>query len=208
MAASMVANWTVICYLHNKSSPVRYSILEKNRDRMAYLKNLYCGQDSDTINLLRMSKDVFFNLCTKLHSMHALRDTWHCSVEEQVATFLQTVGHKKKNRDKNFHFSRSTETISRYFNEVLYAIGQLGPEMLRHRSTDVLSKIQNNTRFYPYFEVCFTMSNKIKTHDWLSNKSIYISANFSDLYKLLHWCYRQNPYPLQCSSNYGRSFSW
>ena len=173
MAASMVANWTVICYLHNKSSPVRYSILEKNRDRMAYLKKLYCGQDSDTINLLRMSKDVFFNLCTKLHpvrlivsamliSHDTLRDTRHCSVEEQVATFLQTVGHKKKNRDKNFHFSRSTETISRYFNEVLYAIGQLGPEILRHRSIDVLSKIQNNTRFYPYFEVCFTISNKIK----------------------------------------------
>ena len=117
---------------------------------MAYLKKLYCDQDSDTINLLRMSKDVFFNLCTKLHSMHALRDTWHCSVEEQVATFLQTVGHKKKNRDIKFNFSRCTETVSRYFNEVLYAIGQLGPEMLRHRSTDVPSKIRNNTGFYPY----------------------------------------------------------
>jgi hypothetical protein len=31
--------------------------------------------------------------------MDALRDTWHYSVEEQVAMFLQTVGHKEKSRD-------------------------------------------------------------------------------------------------------------
>jgi hypothetical protein len=72
---------------------------------MAYLKKLYSDQDSDstTINLLRMSKDVFFKLCTKLGSMHALRDTWYCSVEKQLAMFLQAVGHKKKNRDIQFN---------------------------------------------------------------------------------------------------------
>lgn len=156
MVACMVAYWAVIIYLRNRSSPVRYSILERNRERMKYLERLYCGQDSDCVSLLRMRKHAFFKLCCKFRSMDALRDTWHCTVEEQVAMFLQTVGHKKKNRDIKFHFTRSAETVSRYFNEVLYAIGQLGPEMLRHRSTDVPSKIRNNSRFYPYFEVCFT----------------------------------------------------
>jgi hypothetical protein len=89
--------------------------------------------------------------------MDALRHTWHCSVEEQVAVFLQIVGHKKNNRDIKFHFTRSTETVSNYFNEVMYVIGQLGPKMLRHRSTDVPSRIRNNPRFYPYFEVYFTI---------------------------------------------------
>jgi hypothetical protein len=65
--------------------------------------------------------------------MNALQDTWHCSVEEQVAMCLQTVGHKKHNWDIKFHFTRSAETVSGYFNEVLYAIGQLGHEMLKHR---------------------------------------------------------------------------
>jgi len=46
---------------------------------------------------------------------------------------LQTVGHKKHNWDIKFHFTRSAETVSGYFDEVLYAIGQLGPEMLKHR---------------------------------------------------------------------------
>jgi hypothetical protein len=60
-----------------------------------------------------MSKHVFFKLCSKFHSMDALRHTWHCSVEEQVAMFLQIVGHKKKNRDIKFHFTRSTETVGK-----------------------------------------------------------------------------------------------
>ncbi|XP_024312714.1 uncharacterized protein LOC100832201 isoform X4 [Brachypodium distachyon] len=49
--------------------------------------------------------------------------------------FLTTVGHHKKNIHISFHFTRSDETVSRYFNQVLFAIGQLGPEMLRHRTS-------------------------------------------------------------------------
>ncbi|WVZ60761.1 hypothetical protein U9M48_010742 [Paspalum notatum var. saurae] len=163
MVACMVAYWAAIISLTNRGNLVMYSVMERNRDRMKYHEKLYCGQDSDCVILrmrdsdcviLRMSKHVFFKLCSKFRSMDALRDTWHCTVEEQVAMFLQTVGHKKKNRDIKFHFTRSGETVSRYFNEVLYAIGQLGPEMLRHRSMDVPSKIRNNQRFYPFFEDC------------------------------------------------------
>jgi len=100
-----------------------------------------------------MGKSVFFKLCLKLRTMGALRDTWHCTIEEQIAMFLTTVGHHKKNSDISFHFTRSGETVSRYFNQVLYAIGQLGPEMLRHRSLDIPSKIVGNPRFDPYFKV-------------------------------------------------------
>ncbi|WVZ93985.1 LOW QUALITY PROTEIN: hypothetical protein U9M48_039930 [Paspalum notatum var. saurae] len=153
MVACLVAYWAAIVSLSNRGNLVMYSIMERNRDRMKYLEKLYCGQDSDCVNLLRMSKHVFFKLCSKFRSMDALRDTWHCTIEEQVAMFLQTAI-RKKNRDIKFHFTRSGETVSRYFNEVLYAIGQLGPEMLRHRSMDVPAKIRNNQRFYPFFEDC------------------------------------------------------
>ena len=85
--------------------------------------------------------------------MGALRYTWHCTIEEQIAMFLTTVGHHKKNSDISFHFTRSGETVSQYFDQVLYAIGQLGPEMLRHRSLDIPSKIVGNPRFDPYFKV-------------------------------------------------------
>lgn len=89
--------------MNNRSSPVR-SIFERNRGRMKYLEKIYYGQNSDCVNLLRTNEDVLFNLCTKYHSMNALRDTWQLAVEEQVAKSLQTVGHKKHNWDIKVSF--------------------------------------------------------------------------------------------------------
>ncbi|WVZ50677.1 hypothetical protein U9M48_001909 [Paspalum notatum var. saurae] len=146
--------WTLLIYRWNANNPIRYSLLERNKERMKYLQKLYCGEERHCISELRMGKSVFFKLCQKLRNMGSLRDTWHCTVEEQIAMFLTTVGHHKKNCDISFHFTRSGETVSRYFNHVLYAIGQLGPEMLRHRSLDIPSKILGNPRFDPYFKDC------------------------------------------------------
>ncbi|WVZ77855.1 hypothetical protein U9M48_025668, partial [Paspalum notatum var. saurae] len=173
---------SAIVSLSNRGNLVMYSIMERNRDRMKYLEKLYCGQDSDCVNLLRMSKHVFFKLCSKFRSMDALRDTWHCTVEEQVAMFLQTVGHKKKNRDIKFHFTWS----------VLYAIGQLGLEMLRHRSMDVPAKIRNNQRFYPFFEDCIgaidgthipckvpaTMADRFRGRKPFTTQNVLVAVDF------------------------------
>lgn len=152
-SAFLVAYWTWIIYKRKNSDPIRYSLLEKNRERIVYLQKLYCGEERHCICELHMGKTVFFKLCHKLRSMGALRDTWHCTVEEQIAMFLTTVGHHKKNGDIGFHFTRSGETVSWYFNKVLYAIGHLGTEMLRHRTHDTPSKILGNQRFDPYFKV-------------------------------------------------------
>jgi hypothetical protein len=49
---------------------------------------------------------------------------------------------------------RSGETVSRYFNIVLFAIGELAREPVYVRSTDTHAKITIIlNRFYPYFEV-------------------------------------------------------
>jgi hypothetical protein len=50
-------------------------------------------------------------------------------------------------------FRRSIETISHYFNQVLYAIGELRQEMIKPPSGDIQSKIRYNKRWYPYFKV-------------------------------------------------------
>jgi hypothetical protein len=59
-----------------------------------------------------MGKSVFFKPCLKLRTMGALRDTWHCTIEEQIAMFLTNVGHHKKNSDISFHFTRLGKTVS------------------------------------------------------------------------------------------------
>jgi hypothetical protein len=68
--------------------------------------------------------------------------------------FLHTVGHNLRNRVIGFYVIRSSETVSRYFNEVLKALCCLAKDMIQIRSIETHSKIVSNPgRFYPYFEV-------------------------------------------------------
>ncbi len=75
-------------------------------------------------------------------------------VEQQVAMFLNTVEHNLKNRLVATNYDRSGETVSRYFNKVLHAIGQLRNEFIRPPSSTTPSKIAGNPRWDPYFKVC------------------------------------------------------
>jgi hypothetical protein len=74
-------------------------------------------------------------------------------IEEKVALFLNTVGHNLRNRLIATNFDRSGETVSRYFNKVLRAVGALGKEFIRPASLDTPSKIAGNPRWDPYFKV-------------------------------------------------------
>ncbi|RLN11362.1 hypothetical protein C2845_PM09G14810 [Panicum miliaceum] len=169
-SAFILAYWTLVIYRSNSSDPIRYSLLERNKERMKYLQKIYCGEEKHCIAELQMGKSVFFKLCHKLRTMGAHRDTWHCTVEEQIVMFLTTVGHHKKNSDISFHFTRCGETVSRYFNEVSYAVRQLGPEMLRHRSLDIPSKILGNPRFDPYFKTPYNYPST-QDADLISDKN-------------------------------------
>ena len=45
--------------------------------------------------------------------------------------FLHVVGHKQRFRVIYQNFRRSIETVSRYFREVLYVVGELREELIR-----------------------------------------------------------------------------
>ncbi|KAK1661910.1 hypothetical protein QYE76_050069 [Lolium multiflorum] len=51
-------------------------------------------------------------------------------------------------------FSRSTEIISRYFQQVLFAIGEFRGEMIKLASMNTPTKIKNSYRWFPYFMDC------------------------------------------------------
>ena len=74
-------------------------------------------------------------------------------VEQQVAMFLNTVGHNLRNRLVGTNYKRSGETVSRYFNNILHAIGELRTEFIRPPSLQTPSKIAGNYRWDPYFKV-------------------------------------------------------
>jgi hypothetical protein len=56
---------------------------------------------------------------------------------------------------------RSIETISMYFQEVLYAVGELCAEMILSPSSVVPPKVQNSRRWNPFFKVDLYYKSKI-----------------------------------------------
>ena len=76
---------------------------------------IYHSSDIQCVELLRMRRTPFFQLCDLFRSRELLKDTIHCCIEEQVAMFLHVVGHNQRFTCIKLNFRRSIETISRHF---------------------------------------------------------------------------------------------
>lgn len=127
---------------------------ERDRMRLDYLNTKIWMSDTTCVNMLRLSRSSFFRFCKGFRDRGLLEDTIHMCVEEQVAMFLNTVGHNLRNRLVGTNYGRSGETVSRYFNKVLRAIGELRAELIRPPSLETPSKIAGNPRWDPYFKDC------------------------------------------------------
>ncbi|WVZ83569.1 hypothetical protein U9M48_030701 [Paspalum notatum var. saurae] len=135
---------------------VKYGpLLQRDIWRTSELIRLIDASDRICIRELRMSRPVFYKLCARLRDKGLLVDTFHVSVEEQVAVFLKIVGQYHTQSSVVVALWRSGWAVSKYFNVVLRAIMKLAPELIYVRSTSTHPKITNSPNiFYPYFEGC------------------------------------------------------
>ena len=128
-------------------------LTHRDRERAANLRFIYRSSDRRCLEVIRMSREPFFQLCRLFRDRALLRDSWHTAIEEQVAMFLLIVGHNQRFRVLPPIFRRSLETISRYFHEVMFAVGELRNEMIRAPSLGVHPKIARSRRWNPFFKV-------------------------------------------------------
>lgn len=112
------------------------------------------GHDDICRAMFRMDKHVFHKLSDTLRQRGMLRDTSGVIIEEQLAIFLNIVGHNERNRVIQERFQHSGETISRHFNNVLKAIKSLSREFLQSPPLTTPPEILCSHRFYPYFQDC------------------------------------------------------
>jgi hypothetical protein len=104
---------------------------------------IYNYDETKCLDLLRMKMTPFFQLCGLLCTRQLLRDSINNTVEDQVIMFLHVVEHNKCFRVIGLSFRRSTETITRFFHEVLCVVGELRNEMINPR---LCYPIQNSTQ--------------------------------------------------------------
>uniref|UniRef100_A0A0A9FDA8 DUF8040 domain-containing protein n=1 Tax=Arundo donax TaxID=35708 RepID=A0A0A9FDA8_ARUDO len=114
--------------------------------RLEYLENKIWKNDVTCVNIFKLNKASFFHFCKLFRDRGLLQDTIHMCVEQHIAMFLNIVGHNIRNRLIGTNYDRSGETVSRYFNKVLHAIGELRNEFIRPPSSSTPTKIVRNPR--------------------------------------------------------------
>nr|XP_020165190.1 putative nuclease HARBI1 [Aegilops tauschii subsp. strangulata] len=129
-------------------------LFPREQERIQNLNYIYNCNDVEALWMLRMKRAPFARLVETFRSRGLLQDSINTSVEEQVAMFLHVVGHNQRFRVVHNMFRRSMETISRYFKQVLFAVGELRGEMIRRPSGQTPPKIRGSPRWYPYFKDC------------------------------------------------------
>ncbi|KAI5021416.1 hypothetical protein ZWY2020_058146 [Hordeum vulgare] len=126
---------------------------ERDRMRREYFDNKIWKNETTSVNMLRLRREPFFRFCQLFRDRKLLKDTIHLSTEQQVAMFLHSVGHTIRNRVICANFGRSGDVVSRYFQRVLHAIGELRDDLIRNPSLETQTKIEGNYRWDPYFKV-------------------------------------------------------
>jgi hypothetical protein len=117
--------------------------------QIEYLNNKIWKNGVICVNMLRLTKEFFFYFCVLIQSRGLLQDIVHMSVEQQVAMFLHTTEHNVRNRLVETNFSRSSKTVSCYFNS-------LGHHHWRHwfKSPETTDGIPT-LRYCWYVALCF-----------------------------------------------------
>ncbi|XP_010999729.1 PREDICTED: uncharacterized protein LOC105107488 [Populus euphratica] len=127
----------------------------------SFMSEVLDGPDDGCREMFRMDKHVFHNLCGILRQRGMLRDTAGVMIEEQLAIFLNIIGHYERNRVIQ-------ERLSRHFNNVLKAIKSLSREFLQ---PPLLQKFcPFSQQFYPYFKDCIGVIDAMHVPAHLSAK--------------------------------------
>lgn len=118
----------------------RYTILKLERTKYIY-RLIHVGPSSCVENI-RMDRRSFYKMCFMLESRGYVQESRHVNIVEKVAMFLYILGNHTKMRGIHTHFQRSTQSITRFFHEVLNGVLRLQgdyfkkPEPIQNDATD------------------------------------------------------------------------
>lgn len=96
---------------------------------------------------LRMNRNTYYVLCQLLRE-YGLKDSRNVSVEEQVCFFLHILAGHQKNGSIKHTYRRSSETVSKYFNNVLKAVLRLQGVLLK--KPEPITDSCNDYRWKPF----------------------------------------------------------
>ncbi|TVU26207.1 hypothetical protein EJB05_28744, partial [Eragrostis curvula] len=129
-------------------TPIHDSILTGEQ----YVSEVLNGRELSCKREFRMEKSIFHKLVECLREGNLLQNTRGVAVEEQVAIFMYAIKKNASNRDLQWRFQHSGETISRHFGAVLRAMVQLSGSLIQLPPVNIPHKVSSNPKFMPYFK--------------------------------------------------------
>ena len=95
-----------------------------------FIQELLDGSSSTCYELMWMEKHGFISLCHMFREKGWLVDSKHLNVEEKMVMFLMTISHNLRNRLIKNRIQHSSQTIHKYFHEILVAMVNFLKEMV------------------------------------------------------------------------------
>jgi hypothetical protein len=106
---------------------------------------------------LRMSTEIFFDLHGLLVYRYGLKESLHMSTIESLGILLFICGGNESISRVVNRFKHSSETISRKFEDVLFALMDMAKDFIRPKDPNfhiIHKRITDDKRAYPYFKDC------------------------------------------------------
>ncbi|XP_020253879.1 uncharacterized protein LOC109830937 [Asparagus officinalis] len=159
--SAVICVFACLMRIRSRRKSITYHPKMKNKEkidsRVRHISRVFHGYDESCRAYVRMRPRAFHNLVSIMRYTGLLKDGRVVKVEEQLLMFLNILGHKTKNRIVRSHFIRSGETVSKYFNKCLEAVGRLRGRYMKQAPSEVSSEIATNPLYYPYFKDCIGM---------------------------------------------------
>lgn len=138
-----------------ETPPIPRPVHTSRRTGHVWVHEMLYGHESRCYENLRVHPSMFVKLRDILVERDLIRDCRYVTASEQLAMFLNVIGHGVKTGPMKENFQHSSETVSHYVNLVIRALASLRSEYLKlpNGAEPVHPRVRHDDRFYPYFKV-------------------------------------------------------
>ncbi|XP_074343001.1 uncharacterized protein LOC141680774 [Apium graveolens] len=96
----------------------------------AYTRELLNGSNTQCQEMMRLSRVAYIQLCDLFKHRSWVEDSRNATIEEKIAIFLHVISHNDRFIKVKNRFQHSTETLHRYFHEVLNGMMEFAKEVI------------------------------------------------------------------------------
>ncbi|XP_074378365.1 uncharacterized protein LOC141719894 isoform X2 [Apium graveolens] len=143
------------CYL-KKLRPRTVPRIRDNNSALpgfAYTLELLEGSNTQCQEMMRLCHVAYIQLCKHFKQRGWLEDSRYSTVEEKMAIFLHVISHNDRFIKVKRRFQHSTQTIHKYFHEVLDGMMEFAKEMIvptpSNKNSNVSRKQRELLKIFP-----------------------------------------------------------